>query len=301
MSDPLQRPPSCTVPGCSHFHDLQCALMSIASGGLRTVHHERPVAPYGHPGVTRLDEAFHERPGLWAELQTTIARLSRSASSSGPAGKASETPVPYHARASLVAHRMRNELSTWARSLAEDDPELVLPRDHVPSIARWLAGQLADRFVPGEMGSGIRGVVRDAQRVIDRAPDRVFAGPCWEPLEPLEEGDEPGRCEGQLYAAIGEKTVRCPSCRVRHDVAVRQEWLSRTLGDQLVSAAEAAPALSWLLGKTITRNNIAAWRRDHRVEVHDGPWPYRFGDLLVLGREMKPRASRQGDRGGSAA
>lgn len=301
MSDTQQKPAPCTVPGCSHFHDLQCALMSIASGGLRTVHHERPAAPHGWPGAARLEVAWHERPGLWEELQTTLARLSRSTSSSGPVGKASETPVPYHDRASAVAHRMRNELSTWARALAEDDPELVLPRDHVPSIARWLAGQMADRFVPGEMGSGIRGVVRDARRVIDRAPDRVFAGPCWEPTEPLEEGGEPGRCEGQLYAGIGASMVRCPRCAMRHDVALRQEWLSRTLGDQHVSAAEAAPALTWLLGKTITRNNIAAWRRDGRVEVHAGPYPYRFGDLLVLGREMKPRASRRAEGGGSAA
>lgn len=296
----------CSAPGCAHAHDLQCALMSIASGGLRRVGNLRRTSPYGWPGVEIMDEAFHERAGLWDELQTTIARLSKSGSSSAGAGKASETPIPYHERASLVAHRMRNELVTWARSMAEDDPQLELPADHPPAIARWLAERTVATFVPGEMGSGIRSVVRDARRVIDNAPDRVYAGPCWEPLEVDEEeaedvDEQPPRCEGQLYATKGKTTVRCPECRTVHQVEVRQEWLSRTLGDQLVSAAEAAPVLSWLLGKKVTANNIAAWKRDGRVEVHDGRWPYRFGDLLVLGREMKPRASRQASGGGSAA
>jgi hypothetical protein len=273
--------------------------MSIASGGLRRVGNLRRTSPYGWPGVEILDEAFHERAGLWAELQTTIGRLSKSAGGEPVGGKASERPVPFHDVASNVAHRMRNELVTWARALAEDDPELELPADHPPAIARWLADRVAVMFVSAEMGSGIRAVVRDAQRVIDRAPDRVYAGPCLEPLE--EEGDDPPRCQGQLYAIVGEKSVRCPDCRVRHDVEVRQEWLSRALGDQHVSAAEAAPVLSWLLGKTITRNNIAAWRRDNRVEVHAGPYPYLFSDLMVLGREMRPRASRRTEGGGSAA
>ncbi|GAB3429875.1 hypothetical protein GCM10027436_02340 [Actinophytocola sediminis] len=242
-----------------------------------------------------LDEAFHERAGLWDELQTTLARLSRSTGSSSPVGKASETPILYHAQASAVAHRLRNELSTWARSLAEDDPDLVLPADHPPAVARWLADQLGGSFVSAEMASGIRAAVRDARRVIDRAPDRVYAGPCLEPLEDdVAEDVEPPRCQGQLYALMGKGTVRCHSCGAVHNVEVRQEWLSRTLGEQLVSAAEAAPVLSWLLGKEITRNNIAAWKRDGRVEVHDGRWPYRFSDLLVLGREMRARRRHPG-------
>jgi hypothetical protein len=283
----------CSAPGCGHVHDLQCALMSIATGGLRRVGTLRRTAPYGWPGVEILDESFHERPGLWDELQTTLARLSTSARSSSPVGKASETPVPYHARASAVAHRMRNELSTWARVILEERSGLVAPVDDPPAIARWLADRLAGGFVRLEMADGIRSVVRDARQVIDRAPDKVYAGPCLEPLEPLEDetdGDvEPAQCQGQLYATTGKAKVRCHDCGAVHDVEVRQEWLSRTLGDQLVSAAEAAPVLSWLLGKTITGNHIANWKRDGRVEVHDGRWPYRFGDLMVLGREMKTR------------
>jgi len=274
--------------------------MSIASGGLRRVGNLRRTSPYGWPGVEILDEAFHERAGLWDELQTTIGRLSRSGGSEPVGGKASERPVPFHDIASAVAHRMRNELVTWARTLAEDNPDLELPADHPTAIARWLAEQLAGTFVSAELGSGIRAVVRDAQRVIDRAPDRVYAGPCLEPLDELDGADRL-RCQGQLYATAGKSTVRCPDCGARHDVEARQEWLSRTLGDQLVSAAEAAPVLSWLLGKSITRNHIAGWKRDGRVEVREGRWPYRFSDLLVLGREMKTRAPRATSGGGSAA
>jgi len=282
----------CTVPGCAHVHDLQCALMSIASGGVRTVHRTRRTAPYGSPGVEILDEAYHERPGLWAELQTTIARLSRSGGGSSPAGKASERPVPYHDRASAVAHRMRNELSTWARLIADQRPDLPLPVDDPPTIARWVAVHVTAVFVTAELSSGVRGVVRDAERVIDRAPDKVYAGPCMEPLEVGEDFDpdeEPLRCEGQLYATKGKERVRCRECGTVHEVQARQEWLSRELDGQLVSAAEAAPVLSWLLDKNITRNHINNWKLNGRVEVHDGRWPYRFGDLLELAREMKPR------------
>lgn len=293
----------CTVPGCAHVHDVQCLLMSITSGGLRCVSRQRRTAPYGHPGVEILDEAFHERAGLWEELQTTIGRLSRSGESS-PGGKASETPLPYHAQASAVAHRMRNELSTWARLIADQRPDLELPADYPPMVARWVAEAVAAVFVTAEMSSGLRGVVRDAERVIDRAPDKVYAGQCLEPLELADdapEDEEPLRCDGQLYATKDKPRVRCRECGAVHEVQVRQEWLSRELDGQLVSAVEAAPVLSWLLDKKITGNNIAAWKRDGRVEVHDGRWPYRFGDLLVLAREMKPRNTGPRDREGSVA
>ncbi len=289
----------CTAPGCGHVHDVQCLLMSIASGGVQRVREHQV-------GELRVQEV-DERPGLWDELQTTIARLSRSASSSSAgSGKASEAPVPYDARASAVAHRMRNELSTWARLIADRRPDLPLPVDDPRAVARWVAGAVTAVFVSAEMSSGIRAVVRDAQRVIDRAPDKVYAGPCLEPLDTADDGDrdgdasEPNQCPGQLYATKGKPTARCWECGAVHDVEVRQEWLSRTLGDQLVSAAEAAPVLSWLTGKDVTRNNIAAWKRDGRVEVHDGRWPYRFGELLVLAREMRTR-ERKSRKEGSAA
>lgn len=291
----------CTVPGCPHVHDVQCLLMSIASGGLVAVSRTRRTAPYGMPGVEILDEVYHERPGLWSELQTTIARLGKSGAGSSTVGKASETPIPYHAQASRVAHRLRNELSTWARLIADQRPDLPLPVDDPLAIARWVAWHVTAVFVTAELSSGIRGAVRDAERVTDRAPDKVYAGQCLEPLECVEdvpEGDEPPRCDGQLYATKGKPQVRCRECGSVHDVQVRQEWLSRELDGQLVSAAEAAPVLSWLLDKPVTRNNIAAWKRDGRVEVHDGRWPYRFGDLLVLAREMKPR--NRGKEGSAA-
>jgi hypothetical protein len=288
----------CTVPGCAHVHDVQCLLMSIASGGLQRVRHHRRRLP---GGVEVIDEAFDERPGLWEELQTTLARLSKSGGSSSTVGKASETPVPYHAQASAVAHRMRNELSTWARVVADQRPDLELPADYPPMIARWVAESVTAVFVRAELSSGIRGVVRDAERVIDRAPDKVYAGQCLEPLEGAEdapEGVEPLRCDGQLYATTGKPRVRCRECGAVHDVQVRQEWLSRELDGQLVTAAEAAPVLSWLLDKPVTRNHINNWRLNGRVEVHDGRWPYRFGDLLELAREMKPR--NRGKEGSAA-
>lgn len=301
----------CTVPGCAHVHDVQCLLMSIASGGtLRVRQHQaggRWVRSRDDDCWVQVDGQWtrevDERPGVWEELQTTIARLSASGGGSSPVGKASERPVPYDAQASRVAHRLRNELSTWARLIADQRPDLPLPADHPSAIARWVAASVTAVFVTAELSSGIRGAVRDAERVIDRAPDRVYAGPCMEPLEAADDVDgdeEPLRCEGQLYATKGRPQVRCRECSAVHVVEARQDWLSRELDGQLVSAAEAAPVLSWLLDKNITRNNIAAWKRDGRLTVHDGRWPYKFGDLLVLAREMKNRNSGPRKEGSAA-
>lgn len=286
---------------------LQQMLLSIATGD--------PIAPrvnrgtgfvYGpfaeglcKRGVVEVESRPGEHPGLWEELQTTIARLSRVGSPAGAGARPAETAVPYHRRASEVAYRLGNSVSTWARVVAEENPELELAARTIPDAARWLAHWLevfpSLQVEHREMRPDILGAVSAAKRVIDRAPDRVYAGPCWEQV------DDESRCEGQLYAKVSlggepEPFVRCRDCGTKHDTEVRQEWLSRALADQLVSAVEAAPVLCWLLGKKITGNNIAAWKRDGRVAVHEGRWPYRFGDLLVLARDMKTRK-----REGSAA
>lgn len=318
VTDHLQEPPPCSAPGCGHVHELQCALMAIASGGLRRVGNVRRSAPYGWPGVEILDEAFHERAGLWDELQTTIGRLSRSASSSGSAGKASERPMPYHERASAVAHRMRNELSTWARVILEERSGLQSPADHPPVIARWLADRLASGFVRLEMANGIRAVVRDAERVIDQAPDRIFAGRCETPL--TQEGiaavakdpqAEVPRCMADIYAErtpaepagkdaddaeTAQGFVRCRACGAVHDVAYRQRWLAEHLSGSLVTAGESAPYLSWLTGKEIKVDTIHKWRRTRGIEAEDdraGRPLYRFRDLLALAREVRTRTSRR--------
>lgn len=309
----------CTVPGCAHVHDVQCLLMSIASGGTQKVREYQrggrwEQAGPGDPWV-QVDgitfQEVEERPGVWVELQTTIARLSKSAGGSSSVGKASERPVPYDEQASRVAHRLRNELSTWARLIHDQRPDLPLPADDPLAIARWVAWHVTAVFVTAELSSGIRGVVRDAERVIDRAPDKVYAGQCLEPLEVDGQVDEPSapddedaeqqeppRCQGQLYATKGKPQVRCRECGAVHDVEARQEWLSRELDGQLVSAAEAAPVLSWLLDKNITRRHIADWKYHGRVEVHEGRWPYRFGELFALARDMKTR--NRGKEGSAA-
>lgn len=315
----------CTVPGCGHVHALQCLLMSIASGGMQCVHRLRQTAPYGQPGVEILDEVFHQRVGLWEELQTTLARLTKSAGSP-VGGKASETPVPYHDRASAVAHRMRNELSTWARMLAEEHPHLTLPVDSPPAVARWLASHPS--LFTFDMVSGVTAVVRDAERVIDRAPDRVYAGPCLEPLTDEAEAllaEDPAaeieRCDGQLYATKGRGFVGCRECGARHAVTTRQDWLSTQLGPSLVTAGEASPYLSWLTGKDIKVDTIHKWRRHRakceadeadedeamctctgRIEVRghrEGRPLYLFSDLKARADDVKTRESKPRDKEGS--
>lgn len=301
----------CSAPGCAHVHEVQCLLMSIASGGVRRVETLRRSAPYGEPGADRMDVVVHEQPGLWAELQTTVARLSRSASSSAAGGKASETPVPYHARASAVAHRLRNELSTWARAVAAVLGDVELPADHPPAIARWLADRVAGEFpAMAELADGIRAVVHAAERVIDHGPDRIFVGRCETPL--TEEGRaelaqdpaaEVARCDADVYARRDRGFVPCRACGAMHDVAYRKTWLEQHLAGSLVTAGEAAPYLSWLTDKEIKVDTIHRWRtragRLQSQEDSSGRRLYRFRDLLALAQEVRTRNT--GPREGSAA
>lgn len=311
----------CTVPGCAHVHDLQCALMSVASGGLQRTRYHRRRLPGGGEVI---DEAVDERPGLWEELQTTIARQGKSGGSSTAGGKASETPMPYHARASAVGHRMRSELSTWARVFAEDHPHLSLPVDSPPAVARWLAmfpTLLSESFTP-EMAGAVRAVVRDAERVIDQAPDRIFAGRCETPLtdegraaaELDPQADVP-RCMADLYArraptkADGEEgetkaVVTCRDCRAVHDVAYRKQWMAQHLSGALVPAGEATPYLSWLTGKDIKVDTIHKWRtRAGRLQAQEdraGQPLYRFRDLLALAEEVRTRNTGPRKEGSAA-
>lgn len=301
----------CAVLGCGHGHQLQCLLMSIASGGMRRTQHSRRTAPYGSGSMEIIDEAFHERAGLWEELQTTIGRLSKSAGSAGTGARTAETPLPYHDRASLVAHRMRNELATWVRIVVEEhsNEELALPADRVPAMARWLASHPS--LFTFDMVSGVTSVVRDAERVIDRAPDRVYAGPCLEPLtyeaeielarDPAAEVD---RCAGQLYASKGKGAVRCRECGIRHDVSTRRDWLSDQLGPSLVTAAEAAPVLSWLLNKDVKVATIWNWKRHGRIEqrgTYEGRPAFRFNEVLQLAVDVQTRDTKPRVRKGSTA
>lgn len=258
-----------------------------------------------------------EHPGLWQELQTTITRQAKmGGSASASSGKASERPVPYHARASAVAGRMRHEIGTWAREVAESYPHLTLSARTIPDAARWLAAipsLLAEHPAAGELYAAVARVVRDAVRVIDREPDKVYAGFCGEPLtdEAIEARERDpdawaeGCCPGELYAPRGEPFVRCRLCGTKHDAAVRRQWLSDQLSATLVTAAEAAQVLSGILDKDVKVQTIYNWRSKGRLqparpggEDHDGTDNagarvlFRYSEVEALAIDMKTRNTK---------
>jgi hypothetical protein len=298
---------------------LQGLLLSIATGKVQRVRrHERGKDAKGEPIVVY--ERDHH-PGLWEELQTTIARLSKMGGSAGTGAHSAESPVPYHRKASEVAHRLANTVSTWARAMDEEYDHLTLTATTIPAAARWLATfptLLAEHPAADEMYSGILQVVKAAERVIDRAPDKVYAGPCYEPAtvaDDLKLLADPAavvmRCPGQLYARLDDAgelkqtTVRCRDCSTRHDVLERRAWLSEQLGPMLVTAAEAAPVLSWMLDKEIRVDTIHKWRLRGRLQGHgelDGRPLYRFSEVEALAAEVRTRASKpRTPKEGSAA
>jgi hypothetical protein len=214
--------------------------------------------------------------------------------------------------------------------VAESHPTLALSATTIPDAARWLAdlpSLLAGHQAADEMYASVKDVVWQAQRVIDRAPDRVFAGVCWTPLtlagiaETVVDADaEVERCTADVYATEGRpsrgcwtcgshgrdrhcpecKTERadvivCRSCGAWHDAEQRKAWLSAHLAAALVTAGEAASYLSWSTGKEIKVDTIHKWKRGGRLEAcgtKAGQTLYRFSELEPLAKGLKTRASK---------
>jgi hypothetical protein len=123
----------------------------------------------------------------------------------------------------------------------------------------WAADSL--RLVP---------IVERAEVVIDRRPEKTYAGPC-------------DICRRDLYVDPGQATVVCEHCGIGYDLAARRTWLLSVAYDRLATATETARALStWEL--PVSDALIRQWAHRGRLAVrgHDrtGAAMYRIGDVV---------------------
>jgi hypothetical protein len=159
------------------------------------------------------------------------------------------------------------------------------PEDTLPAMALWLARHM-DRVRQHEAAADIvrevTAAVRHATRVIDRPPQRVYAGPC--------------DCGRDLRGWPGRTLVSCEACGATYGIAERQEWMRNRLDDHLGSAEYAAGVLPGI-GIHVTAAMVRGWAHRHRLEArcvipprYPGGLPspqYRMGDIigLALARE----------------
>ncbi|MGW5741556.1 hypothetical protein [Amycolatopsis sp. NPDC003861] len=229
--------------------------------------------------------------GLIAELGITLSRQHAMAASSDATAASASQPMPFHEAASEIGWVLANTISTWAREVHECNPHLRPPTGSTAGAVRWLIGLpglLALHPAADELHDEITHVVARVRRVIDRPPDRIYAGPC----DALVDGE---RCPDHLYARPGQRRVRCGSCTTEHDVEERRNWMIRYAVDLRVTPTVALGWARLLLDKTIPRGTWDSWVSRGRIVAHGidarGRPVFRFGDVrdLALAHVSKPR------------
>lgn len=216
------------------------------------------------------------------ELDTTLARLDRVTAPT--AGHATETPLPVNLRASDVASRLRNTLTTWARVVAEERG--ADPADTTnPGLARWLserAAWMAHAPWSPEAFDDIGAAAVDLARAIDTPPAMIALGTC-----------DIDDCTGELRARQEAPWTRCPVCRTPYDVARRRDALLARAGHVRRGATDLARILTALGdrdpdGRLIVRDKKWITNRIQRGKLHAvgrderGRPLYRLGDARRL-------------------
>ncbi len=214
-----------------------------------------------------------------AELTVQLTRQNRS----GPpiASRAAERPVPFDEDAAWTLADVRSVLVGWTRVAVDHDGK-PWPADTLPAMlrrlrrTRWQTHEAADELLD-ELGW----LHEQVLRVIDHPAERHYLGPC---TAVDAEGIE---CTGDVYAT-GSGAPRCRDCGATYSRDERMAWILEVTADQLVTASEAAGALSaW--GQHIKPELVWKWAERGRLERrgtdrHGRP-TYRFADVRTLAAE----------------
>lgn len=274
--------------GC--LTELVTSLRLIASGGeLRTRIHKRK---YGKEEI-ELPPVVDLRPGLYEELETTLARQHKLGSTSvGKISSTSGKPILFHEAASETKWMLENTVTTWARDFAETYTHLTLTATTTPEAAAWMAtfpALLAEHPAASELFDQITSAVHRAHQVIDRLSDRVYVGPC----DGYGAEDVPGfePCWSDLFTKPGLSWARCNVCSREYHVQSRRDWMLASLEDMLGSSTEVADICT-ALGVKVSSSTIRMWVKRKKLRPHswvpakgedakDRP-VYRVGDVVAV-------------------
>lgn len=229
---------------------------------------------------------------LAAELETTVARQARigqpvAVAVSGP------PPLPFHAGAAEAADVLRNTLTTWARELSDHMGHAIEATTDA-ELAGWLRARLATvRAHPaaGELADELAHAIAHAWRAVDRAPGRVYIGPCGADGCPLDlygraDPDRPGRLDPR------QAIVTC-ECGARWDAAERRSWLFERLHDSLATAREIASAVGAIGTYPLNAKTIRTWHTrgliPGRGHNPDGVVLHRIGDVVDMAAKSASR------------
>jgi len=210
-----------------------------------------------HTDELKLDLA--SVPDLVVDLDVTTTRQDR-VTGERHGGRSATKPLPFNQHSAECASDLNITLNAWAldvSKLGEDERDPLKPIHHTdtPELARWLIRNIHTlRHNPdaGMATDEITYSIRQARRAIDKPFERVFAGPCNEPLD-----DGTGNCLEDLYGMPGKRMVTCPACGSHHDMAQRREWMLSIIEDQ-VAYSDSCRAWSVIWGCPSPRRRSAA-------------------------------------------
>lgn len=235
------------------------------------------------------------------ELTITVTRQARmsqpvAVATSGPA------PLPFDPHASDALNILHNTLSTWAREVSDRLGHELDAADSTDA-ARWLRARrdaLRSHPAAGELADEIAHAVAHAWQAVDRAPGRVYIGPCGAdtgegpcPLDLYGRADpsRPGRLDPR------QSVVRCP-CGAQWNASQRRAWLLDRLNDSLATAREIASAVGMVGDRPVTEKTIRTWHNNGRLEARGrdpkGVPLHRIGDVVQVAATTATR--RRGPR-----
>jgi hypothetical protein len=192
-------------------------------------------------------------------------------------------------RAGNALLELRGELVTWIRVLweanmvprttlclflaAPDGRARVLQRGFrdrpacgstVESMAEWLVlhpSWLAEHEAAGELHDAITTAVAKCWWVIDRAPERWYAGRCG-----ADDG-EYGECNGEVYGHPTSRVARCRTCRAEYSTGERRRQLLKAAQKLQLSAADIAKALPNLMDRPLSVNTVRTWHHNGKIRA----------------------------------
>ena len=205
--------------------------------------------------------------------------------------KSADPPLPINLRAATTLDDVRTVLVGWTRESCEHENRW--PHDDSETAmllrlkqTRWQTHPAAD-----ELLDELEYTHTQVLAAIDNPPERRYLGPCGADL-----GDE-NECLGDVIAR-GNREPTCADCGAQHDLGARMAWIVDVTADHLVTAADAAGALSaW--GQRITADLIRLWAHRGRILAHGtnrrGRPVYRFGDIRDLAADTLQRRALDSD------
>jgi hypothetical protein len=270
-----------TCPGCHRAMDATASLCVPCRGTLQI-------------GLANV-AAYH------AELETVRSGLVRFGTGTSGARNRGEAKLGMDLRFSaaidgegkgtILDLATRDTLTRWATYVHNLKPSTAHPKPHPPAQCRYLIANADTLRTSPDGGTALTEVLsleRRLANLIDRPPDRWYAGKCGSTLPPHY-----AECDRELWAEDKATYVRCRDCGSTYDLADRRQALLTEAADYQATLGMIARIATTLSDLSLTREKVAAklgtWAHRGRLTAHgtrvvDGQARplYRIGDCLEM-------------------